>query len=164
MRYRDTDMQNIRKGSVIWWTLGVCLLITAASALAQDPAEFAARLDWVPISGAERSEVSGSGSAAATLSRSRLLITGSFDGLPAAATRASLRQGVATGARGPTVIADLDVTSRSAGTFSGEVTLNRRQREALLAGHLYLQLHAERGVAPDNAVLFGWLFADQSSE
>lgn len=139
-------------------TLGLAAVASAAAAQASNT--FAARLDWVPISGAERNDVSGSGSATATLTRSRLEITGTFERLPARATRVRLHQGVATGARGP-AIAELAVTAGADGTFSGEVDLSRDQREALLAGHLYLQVHAQRGVAPDNAVLWGWLLAER---
>ena len=85
---------------------------------------------------------------------------GCFEGLPAAATRASLHQGVATGARGP-AIAGLEITEAAAGAVAGNVDLSREQRDALLAGHLYIQLHAARGVAPDNAVLWGWLLTSQ---
>jgi hypothetical protein len=136
------------------------LVAVASVALAQDSATFGARLDWVPISGAERNDVGGSGFVSATLERSQLSLTGCFDGLPAAATHASLHRGVATGARGP-AIAELTVTTDAAGTLSGSVDLSREQRAALLAGHLYIQLHAARGVAPDNAVLWGWLLASQ---
>ncbi len=121
---------------------------------------FTAYLDWVPISGAERNDVAGAGSATATLSRSQLTITGCFAGLPAAATRASLHQGVATGARGP-AIAELTITKSPDGTLTGGVELDREQRAALLAGHLYIQLHSERGVAPDGAALWGWLLTNQ---
>ena len=140
--------------------LMVGLIATAALALAQEPSTFHARLDWVPISGAERNDVGGNGSVTATLSRSRLSIAGCFEGLPAPATRASLHQGVATGARGP-AIAELTIAKSAGGTLSGDVALSREQRDALLAGHLYIQLHAERGVAPDNAVLWGWLLTSQ---
>lgn len=126
----------------------------------QTPDAFNARLSWVPISGAERNDVAGRGSATATLSRSRLLVSGSFEGLPAPATLATLRQGAAIGASGP-VIAQLKIKHAVDGTFSGRVELNGDQRAALLAGQLYIQLHAERGVPPDNAVLRGWLLADQ---
>ena len=142
--------------------LPVCVMAVTNFALAQDAGVFGARLDWVPISGAERNDVSGTGSIRATLTRSRLEITGCFEGLPAAATRASLHRGVATGARGP-AIAELTVTANAAGTLSGNVDLSREQRDALLAGHLYIQLHAQRGVAPDNAVLWGWLLASQAT-
>ena len=142
------------------WFCAIGLATLATLGLAQDAGVFGARLDWVPISGAERNDVAGSGFVTATLSRSRLSIMGCFDGLPAAATRASLHQGVATGARGPAV-AELELTKQAAGVVAGNVDLNREQRDALFAGHLYIQLHAERGVAPDNAVLWGWLLASQ---
>jgi len=140
------------------WLAG--LAIVASGALAQDAGVFGVRLDWVPISGAERNDVSGSGFAAATLSRSRLSIEGCFEGLPAEATHASLHQGVATGARGP-AIAELEITRATSGAVAGSVDLTREQREALVAGHLYIQIHAARGVAPDNAVLWGWLLTSQ---
>jgi CHRD domain-containing protein len=142
------------------WACAIGLTALATLGLAQDAGVFGARLDWVPISGAERNDVAGSGFVTATLSRSRLSIMGCFDGLPAAATRASLHQGVATGARGP-AIAELELTKQAAGVVAGNVDLNREQRDALFAGHLYIQLHAERGVAPDNAVLWGWLLSSQ---
>jgi hypothetical protein len=147
----------MRGGAAIGWVLAIGLLASLAAA-AQSAATFTAHLDWVPISGAERNLVAGSGSAVATLSRSRVSVTGCFTGLPSPATRASLHQGVATGARGP-AIADIEITSGPDGTFSGEVELSAEQRAALLAGHLYIQLHAERGVEPDNALLWGWLLA-----
>jgi hypothetical protein len=132
----------------------------ASAALAQTSDAFTAYLDWVPISGAERNDVSGRGSATARLSRSQLQITGCFADLPAAATRATLHQGVATGARGP-AIAELTITKNADGTFDGAVELAREQRAALLAGHLYIQLHSEKGVAPDGATLWGWLLTNQ---
>lgn len=147
------------RGAIRWcWIVGLTTL--ASLGLAQDAGVFGARLGWVPISGAERNDVAGSGYVTATLSRSRLSIMGCFEGLPAAATRASLHQGVATGARGP-AIAELTVTKQPNGVVAGNVDLSREQREALVAGHLYIQLHAERGVAPDNAVLWGWLLSSQ---
>jgi hypothetical protein len=138
------------------------LAAAAGLALAQIPERYAARLSWVPISLSQQSDVGGQGAATATLSRARLSIEGTFEGLPAAATMARLHQGVATGASGP-AIADLEIMHAAAGTFAAEVELDREQRAALLAGHLYIQLHAERGVAPDNAVLRGWLLAPPAS-
>jgi len=146
----------------IRWYGVVGLTALASFAVAQDAGVFGARLDFVPISGAERNDVSGAGFVTATLSRSRLSIAGCFKGLPAAATRASVHQGVATGARGP-AIAELELTKDAAGTVTGNVDLTREQRNALLAGRLYIQLHAARGVAPDNAVLWGWLLTSQAT-
>jgi hypothetical protein len=134
------------------------LLLTLAQPLAaqRSPTVYSARLGWVPISGAERDAVAGRGSATASLSGSALTISGEFEGLPANATVARLHQGVAMGARGP-AIADLGITRARAGSIDGRVTLNRAQLEALEAGRLYLQVHSEHGVPPDNSNLWGWL-------
>ena len=142
--------------------LAALALTAAASAvLAQSADSFSAYLSWVPISLAQRNEVGGQGTATATLSRTRLSIEGSFAGLPAAATAARLHQGVATGAGGP-AIAELEVTRAEAGAFSADIELSREQRAALMAGQLYIQLHADRGIPPDNAVLRGWLLAPRA--
>lgn len=126
---------------------------------AQGPQPFAARLGWVPISGAERADVAGRGSAVATLSGSHLSVSGEFDGLPTAATVARLHQGVATGARGP-AIAELNVTRARSGVIEGDVELTAEQLAALRAGVVYIQVHAEKGVPEDNSVLWGWLFPE----
>jgi hypothetical protein len=131
-------------------------VLACSFAAAQSPDRFFARLSWVPISLAEQHLVAGQGQATATLSRGRLSIRGSYNGLPASATAARLHRGATTGAQGP-VIGDLEVTPSRDGTFSGEIELDRAQRAALLAGHLYIQLYAEPGVPPDNAILRGWL-------
>jgi hypothetical protein len=132
------------------------LFVLAMPGAAQSPQSFAALLTWVPIGGAERNDVSGEGSATATLAGTRLTITGSFDGLPARVTGAKLHRGPATGVRGP-AIADLRVTGGSAGTVAGDVRLNAEQIAALTAGQLYIQVYSEKGVLPDHATLFGWL-------
>lgn len=141
--------------------LVVALLGTSALVVAQSPTRFSGRLGWVPISGQERSLVGGGGALSASLARSALSITGRFEGLPANAISASLREGAATGARGP-VIAEIDVTHERDGSVSGEVRLDRGQIAALRAGRLYVQVHGENGVPPDNAVLWGWLLAEES--
>jgi hypothetical protein len=139
-------------------TVALCACSIAG---AQAVNEFAGRLSWVPVSGRERAEVGGSGSLTASLARSQLTISGTFEGLPATAISASLREGVATGARGP-VIAELEVTRNNSGSISGAIRLDRRQIAALSEGRLYVQLHGERGVEPDNAILWGWLLAEDS--
>src|SRR5688572_30033360 len=112
------------------FALALTLAVATSAALAQTADTYTAYLDWVPISGAERNDVAGRGAATATLSRSQLRISGCFAGLPAAATRASLHQGVATGARGP-AITELTVVKNADGTFEGAVELDREQRAAL---------------------------------
>ena len=135
---------------------GAC--VAAHNATAQSSDAYSARLGWVPISLSEQRLVSGRGSVTATLSRSRLLVAGSFSGLPSPATSARLHLGAATGVRGPEIAA-FDVTGQTDGTFAGELELSDSQRRALLAGQLYVQIYAETGVPPDDSILRGWLLA-----
>jgi hypothetical protein len=140
--------------------------VAAASALAAGDARFTAALGWVPIGGAERNDVAGEGMVTATLSGSKLSITGSFDGLPAKATAAKLYLGAAKGARGPgggAALGELRVAGGTNGTVSGDVRLSAEQVEALKAGRVYLQIYSEKGVPPDHATLFGWLAGEGSN-
>jgi hypothetical protein len=120
---------------------------------AQGGDRFAARLGWVPTAGADR--VSGKGMATATLSGRSLAVSGTFEGLGGAATIARLHEGIAKGARGRAV-GDLVVTKATSGTISGSITLTPEQVDALQRGRLYVQLHGEKGLAPDGANLWGW--------
>jgi hypothetical protein len=129
-------------------------LAQGGAAIAQGGDKFTARLMWVPTAGVDR--VSGKGTAAATLSGRALTITGSFEGLGGPATVARLHEGVAKGARGKAV-ADLTVTKAANGTLSGSATLTPEQVEALRQGKLYIQVHSDKGIAPDGANLWGWL-------
>jgi hypothetical protein len=132
------------------------LLFVVVPLAAQGGEKFTARLAWVPISGADRANVTGKGTATATLTGTRLAIAGSFEGLAAPATVARLHDGVAKGARGP-AIADLTITKGVTGTITGSVDLTKAQLESLRQGRLYVQVHSEKGVAPDGSNLWGWL-------
>ena len=133
--------------------LAVGMLAHGGATIAQAD-KFTARLMWVPIAGVDR--VTGKGTAAATLTGRALAITGSFEGLGGPATVARLHEGIAKGARGKAV-ADLTVTKAVSGTLSGSVTLTPEQVEALRQGRLYIQIHGDKGLAPDGANLWGWL-------
>jgi CHRD domain-containing protein len=143
------------------------LLAAVTPLFAQAPNAFTAQLSWVPIGGAERNDVAGEGSATATLSGSRLSITGSFEGLPAKATAAKLHRGIATGARGNgAVVAELEIagdTNGTSGTVAGELRLNAEQLAALKAGQLYVQIYSEKGVLPDHSTLWGWLLQERGA-
>ena len=118
--------------------------------------KYHARLGWVPIAGAnDRVNVTGKGTATATLAGRKLAITGSFEGLAGPATVARLHSGIAKGARG-NPIADLTITKAASGTFSGSVELTPEQVDSLRQGKLYVQIHSEKGVAPDGSNLWGW--------
>lgn len=136
--------------------MALTMSVPGAALLAQGTEKFSARLAWVPISGAERAGVAGKGTATATLTGRTLSITGSFDGLVAPATVARLHEGIAKGARGA-AISDLTITKATAGTISGSVMLTAEQVENLRKGRLYIQVHSEKGVAPDGSNLWGWL-------
>ena len=135
----------------------VAALVVAGAVLsAQSNEKYSARLGWVPISGAnDRLNVTGKGMATATLSGTKLSITGTFEGLAGAATVARVHQGVARGARGP-AIGDLVISKGTNGTISGGLALTPEQLASLKQGHLYIQLHSEKGIAPDGSNLWGW--------
>jgi hypothetical protein len=134
----------------------VAAVLAAGTAMAaQSNDKFTARLAWVPITGADRANVTGKGTATATLSGTKLAINGTFEGLAAPATVARLHEGVAKGARGPAV-GDLVISKGTSGTITGSFALTAEQLASLKQGRLYIQLHSEKGVAPDGSNLWGW--------
>lgn len=142
---------------VVTVAMTAALVAGAVPLTAQGNEKFAARLSAVPIAGPNnRGDVTGRGAATGTLSGRTLTITGTFEGLPAAATIARLHQGIAKGARGA-AITDLTISKGASGTLSGSVDLTAPQVEALRQGKLYIQIHGEKGVAPDGSNLWGWL-------
>jgi hypothetical protein len=142
---------------VVTVALTAALVASAVPLTAQGGEKFAARLSAVPIAGPnDRGNVTGKGTATGALSGRKLTISGTFEGLPAAATIARLHQGIAKGARGA-AITDLTISKGTSGTLSGSVDLTAPQVEALRQGKLYIQIHGEKGVAPDGSNLWGWL-------
>jgi hypothetical protein len=145
-----------RRRAVLAVMLAAGVIGVATPLDAQSGDKYTARLGWVPISGAERANVTGKGSATATLAGTKLSLNGTFEGLAAPATVARLHRGVAKGARGP-AIGDLTITKATSGTISGSFALTPEQLEGLKEGKLYVQVHSEKGVAPDGSNLWGWL-------
>ena len=142
------------------------ILLATIAIGAQTGDKYMARLGMVPAANAvQQAAITGKGAATATLAGNRLTVNGTFEGLPAAATAARLHQGIAKGARGK-AFADLTITKAATGTITGSVTLTADQVEALKQGKIYLQVHSEKGIAPeqgkvdpivDNSNLWGWL-------
>jgi hypothetical protein len=130
------------------------LLATAISLPAQT---FTARLAPVPMDIAMRVNITGTGSASATLAGTTLTLSGSFEGLRTAATIAQIHQGPAMGVRGP-VILELTVSKAISGALSGSFNLTPEQVESLHKGKLYIQIHSEK--APDGN-LWGWLLPEE---
>jgi hypothetical protein len=144
------------KQCIVTIAMTAALIGSALPLTAQGGEKFTARLGWVPIAGPnDRANVTGKGSATGTLSGRKLTITGSFEGLAAPATLARLHQGIIKGARGA-AITDLTVSKGASGSLTGSVDLTAPQVEALRQGKLYIQLHSEKGVAPDGSNLWGW--------
>jgi len=143
-------MQVLHKRAVI--VLGALILMTI-SAGAQSEEKFKIRIAPVPLDGSMRTTVAGSGSAMATLSGNKLTITGTFEGMPSAATTARIHHGLATGVRGSPFL-DLTVTKAPKGTVSGSFELTPEQLQYLKQGKLYIQIQSEK--APDGT-LWGWI-------
>ena len=123
------------------------------SLAAQSGETFKAHLSALPADAKTRADLAGSGSVSGVLTGANLAITGSFEGLRAAATAASLHSAVAAGVRGP-AIGDLTISKATSGTISGSIDLTAPQMAGLRKGGLYVQIQSEK--APDG-VLWGWL-------
>jgi hypothetical protein len=115
--------------------------------------KFKTRLSPVAIDAALRAAVTGSGSVSAVLAGAKLSITGSFDGMQSPATLAQVRQGAATGVRGP-AIGDLTVSHARGGDITGTLNLTAEQTESLRKGKLYIQVDSEKA---SDGNLWGWL-------
>lgn len=138
-------------------TLLVALAVANVSIAAQSGDKYSIRFGRVPVANAREGEaVTGRGTATATLAGSRLAITGAFEGLASPATVARLHRGVAKGARGPAV-GDLTISKAASGTVSGSIDLKPEDLADLKLGKLYVQIHSEKGLAPDGSNLWGWL-------
>jgi hypothetical protein len=138
------------------WALAVA---GAPDLAAQAGKTYRARLSNVPMDLAMAATVAGSGSATATLSGSKLTVTGTFEGLKSPATIVQIHRGQ-RGVRGPAIL-DLQATKATSGTISGTVELNAQQLQDLQSMRLYIQLHSEK--APDGN-LWGWLLPQETKK
>jgi hypothetical protein len=132
--------------------MGIGLGGFGVSLAAPNGETFQARLSAMPADARTRANLAGSGTVSASLSGTKLAITGSFDGLRSAATTASVHSSVAAGVRGPS-IADLTISKATTGTITGSLDLTSEQLANLRKGGLYVQIQSEK--APDG-VLWGW--------
>jgi hypothetical protein len=131
----------------------LCLCVLGVTAAAQSGKSFRTRLAPVPIDVTMQATIAGSGTVTATLTGSRLTVTGTFEGLKSPATIAKLRKSPVRGVRGPDIL-DLTVTQATAGSVNGAFDLTPQQVADLQGGRLYVQINSER--APDGN-LWGWL-------
>jgi hypothetical protein len=132
------------------------LVLFAVLTFAQAKETYKARLSSVPVDAKSRPNLVGSGVLTAVLTGGKLSIDGSFEGLKGKATTASLRDGTATGVRGPAVH-DLSATPGMSGRITGSVDLTSQQVEHFRMGRFYVQLYSEN--APEG-VLWGWFLKE----
>ena len=119
---------------------------------AQAARTYKTRLSPVPVP-AFQPTVVGSGTVTATLTGTRLAISGTFEGLATPATVARIHKSPKPGVRGP-VLFELTVSKGTSGTIDGTFDLSAAQAQELAQSRYYVQIHSEK--APDGN-LWGWL-------
>jgi CHRD domain-containing protein len=117
---------------------------------------FRARLSVVPIDVAMQGAIAGNGSATATLSGTKLTVTGTFANLKSPATFAKIHLGP-KGIRGPAMF-DLTVSKATSGTIDGTIDLTPQQVDDLQKSRFYIQLHSEKAAEGN---LWGWLLPQE---
>ena len=133
--------------------LGVLMV---AAPLAQSGRAYKGRLSPVPVAAASP-DITGVGAVTATLTGTKLTISGTFEGLASPATLAKLHR-APKGLRGPAVF-DLTITQGTSGKLNGSIDLSAAQVEDLARERFYVQLHSEK--APDGN-LWGWLMVQET--
>ncbi|MEQ1855352.1 MAG: PQQ-binding-like beta-propeller repeat protein [Longimicrobiales bacterium] len=125
----------------------------SAQQVAAQAETFRARLAPAPANGQTVRTITGVGQVRATLTGSRLTLTGEFRGMSSPATAANLHVG-APGRPGP-VAAPLQVTASAEGQISGAVELTPAQVTSLRADGLYVQVLSQGNPTGE---LRGWIF------
>lgn len=142
-------------------TVGVAIvaalwLSLQTASLAQTARTYKARIAPMPVPSFNPTVV-GSGSVTASVTGTKLSISGTFEGLNTPATVARVHKSPKPGIRGP-VVFELTVSKGAgggtSGTISGAFDLTTAQVQELAQGRYYVQLHSEK--APDGN-LWGWL-------
>ncbi|MBS1819133.1 MAG: CHRD domain-containing protein [Acidobacteria bacterium] len=132
------------------------LLLFVPALQAQAARTFKTRLSPVPVA-AYNPNVVGTGSVTATMTGSKLVINGTYEGLASAATQARIFKSTKPGVRGDAIL-DLKVSGGTSGTITGQFDLTPAQVQEVAASRWYVQLHSEK--APDGN-LWGWLMPQQ---
>ncbi|MDR1990142.1 MAG: CHRD domain-containing protein [Acidobacteriaceae bacterium] len=149
----------MNKTLILFASVMVGFLVNAGAQSGTASRAYRARLSPVPMDLAMAVNISGLGTATATLNGSKLTITGTFDGLKSPATTVNLHRGI-RGVRGPVVLA-LETTKGTSGTISGTVDLTPMLAQDLQNSRLYIQLQSEK--APDGN-LWGWLMPQETKK
>lgn len=121
---------------------------------------YQADLGPMPLDDETKAFIAGRGDATAEVVGERLVVKGSFRGMPSRVIAAHLLIGPATGVPGAKVV-PLAVDGDGTGSVTGSVPLTRTMRDALRTGRLYIQIDSEK--APPGyswgpkGTLWGWL-------
>lgn len=139
--------------------LAIAVFTFSLAAFGQAAQTYKARLSIVPVANAaarsaidESATVFATANATATLTGTKLTVTGTFEGFKAPASIAQIRSGAAMGVRGP-VLFELTVSKATKGTISGTVDLTPAQVDLLKNNRMYIQIHNQN--TPEGA-LWGW--------
>ncbi|HUR33320.1 MAG TPA: CHRD domain-containing protein [Vicinamibacterales bacterium] len=141
------------------WIAGLLmagLVGLAPTLVAQTARTFKTRLAPVPVA-AFNANIVGAGSVTATLTGTKLAVTGTFDGLSSPATQARIFKSPKPGMRGEPLL-DLTVSGGTSGTIAGQFDLTAAQVQELSASRYYVQLHSEKAAEGN---LWGWLMPSQ---
>lgn len=136
--------------------------ILAAFLMFAGPASLAAAekyqiyLSPMPFNDATQPNMTGKGTASATLDGETLSIAGTFTGLASAATKVHLSLSRGPGIPG-TAIFDLVVSPDVAGKLTWQVKLQPSQVAALKSNKLYVQIDTEK---VPMGTLWGWLLPE----
>jgi hypothetical protein len=139
--------------------LAAGLVGLAPAVYAQASRTFKTRLSPVPVS-AYNANVVGSGSVTATLTGTKLTISGNYDGLASPATIAKVFKSTKPGIRGDALF-DLKVSGGTSGTINGQFDLTAAQVQELAASRYYVQLHSEKAAEGN---LWGWLMPQEKGK
>jgi len=131
----------------------------APAVYAQASRTFKTRLSPVPVS-AYNANVVGTGSVTATLTGTKLTISGNYDGLASPATIAKVFKSTKPGIRGDALF-DLKVSGGTSGTINGQFDLTAAQVQELAASRYYVQLHSEKAAEGN---LWGWLMPQEKGK
>src|SRR4051812_6345201 len=108
----------------------IVFLLATVAAVGQKPQTYKIRLTPVSMDAAMKVNIAGSGAASATLTGTKLTISGTFEGMLGPATEAHIHRGSATGVRGPAIL-DLTISPAAGGTVTGNFDLTPDQLESL---------------------------------
>jgi len=152
------------RGAYLAAVAGSLLLIASAAQAA--PAVFTTHLESADLGAADRPNVNGEGDVRAVLDGRTLTISGTFQGLPTAATRARIFRGMIVGAPGDPIL-DLTVSTATSGTISGTQKLSSAQMAALRDERLYIQIDSVGApgtvsgpLTAPNGTIWGWLMPE----